>query len=223
MALHKPDPGWPGLIERCLCGVADSMSVAAAQGRAVPGFDCASVSEPLGRYLDLVMQWNARVDLTAARDALELVDLFVADAAMLALTLDGTPDCVDVGTGAGAPGLPLKLLCPRVSMELVEPKSKRVTFLRTCVSSLGMERVEVRRAGVDQVRDRGFDLALSRATFSPQIWLAEGARISRGAVWVLLAQGEAPALPGWQVDLDVGYEWPLTRVSRRALRFVRAE
>jgi 16S rRNA (guanine527-N7)-methyltransferase len=170
-------------------------------------------------YLDLVVQWNARTDLTAARNTDELVDLFVADAAMLALCSEQTQTWIDIGTGAGAPGLPLKLLRPAWAISLLEPKTKRVAFLRTAVSSLGFPEVEVRRTRSDEVEAGSYDVGLSRATFAPELWLVEGARIARQSVWVLLAQGEPPVLPGWHAQLDASYVWPLTKVSRRALRF----
>jgi 16S rRNA (guanine527-N7)-methyltransferase len=117
----------------------------------------------------------------------------------------------------------LKLLRPELGFELVEPKNKRVTFLRTAVSTLGMTGIEIRRQRAEEVAGQGFDVALSRATFSPEIWLPEGARVARRAVWVLLAQGEAPSSVQWRVESTTQYRWPLTGVSRRALCYVRAE
>lgn len=258
MALSRPDAGWHKLIERCLFGVADSfvadtLGAASGAGASGSGASGSGAWQPdakerraaatrlldqagaaLGRYLDLVLQWNARVDLTAARDNNELVDLFLADAALLALAPqaaapgqgvapNSAEHWVDVGTGAGAPGLPLKVLRPELQVELVEPKAKRVAFLRTVASTLAMTGLEIRRLRSEEVEDTAFDVALSRATFSPDLWLAEGARISRGSIWVLLAQGDAPTLEGYRTQLSAEYRWPLTGVSRRALRFVRAE
>src|SRR6185503_4765101 len=65
----------------------------------------------LARYFDLLVTWNERMDLTAARDADELVDLMVADAAMLAAQgITPGEQWFDIGAGAGAPGLVLALL-----------------------------------------------------------------------------------------------------------------
>src|SRR5687768_10920692 len=74
----------------------------------------------LCRFLDLVVTWNARTDLTAARSADELVDLFVADAAVLAASAPASDGetWLDVGSGAGAPGLPLALLRPELQVTL---------------------------------------------------------------------------------------------------------
>jgi 16S rRNA (guanine527-N7)-methyltransferase len=172
------------------------------------------------RYLSLVRTWNARHDLTAARDDDEFVDLFVADAVVLATHAHAEEHWVDVGSGAGAPGLPLGLLRPDLSITLVEPRAKRVAFLRSALGSLGAT-MSVKRSRGEDLEESAFEVAVSRATLSPPDWSALGVRLARASVWVLLAQAEPPAQPGWRADLDVRYRWPLTGAERRAVRLVR--
>ena len=106
--------------------------------------------EALQRYLDLLLRWNARVNLTAVRDPEKIVtrhfgeSLFAArvllrgrDAAAAASTL------VDVGSGAGFPGVPMKLFAPQLGLTLIEAHNKRAVFLREVVRSLGLDRAEV--------------------------------------------------------------------------------
>ncbi|HEX2733147.1 MAG TPA: RsmG family class I SAM-dependent methyltransferase [Polyangiaceae bacterium] len=217
MALQPPPDGFAALVKECIRGTSQSCGELAALGKE-HGFDAAVPK--LARYLELIVQWNARLDLTAARDLRELVDLFVADASVLALAATDDEDWVDVGSGAGAPGLPLAIMRPELALCLVEPKSKRVSFLRTASATLELG-VRIQRARSEEVQELAFAVGVSRATFAPELWLAEGARICRRAVWVLLAQADAPTLPGWDIDLDLAYRWPLTDVSRRAIRFVR--
>src|SRR5262245_25357640 len=88
-------------------------------------------------WLDRLVEWNARIDLTAARDAGELADLMLADAALLARRIAPNERLVDVGSGAGGPGLALALLRPDVETTLVEPMQKRTSFLRTAVGAAG--------------------------------------------------------------------------------------
>lgn len=175
----------------------------------------------LARWGERVSEWNQRIDLTAARSDEELVDLLVADAAAIvrAQRHRNSETWVDVGSGAGAPGLALSLLVPELTMTLVEPKAKRVAFLRSTVGELGCERVRVERVRSDQLGELGFDVAVSRATLAPAEWLAEGARLARRGVWVLLAQAETPAVPNLRLTEELGYHWPLTGVPRRALRY----
>jgi 16S rRNA (guanine527-N7)-methyltransferase len=171
--------------------------------------------------LDRAVEWNARIDLTSVTEAEELVDLLFSDAAAIAgaRAVDPRDQWVDVGSGIGAPGLPLALLAPGVHVTLVEPRSKRVSFLRTVIGTLGLDLVRVERARSDVLPARSFDVAISRATMPPSEWLIEGGRLSRRRVWVLLARATAPTLAGWSVGPDLSFVWPLTKRQRRAAAF----
>jgi 16S rRNA (guanine527-N7)-methyltransferase len=207
--MHRPAAEWSPLVSSALSGIGGIPTELLSDDR---------VSLLCG-YLELVSRWGERHDLTAARSDEEFVDLFVADAALLAIHADSS-SWVDVGTGAGAPGLPLVLLRPDLAMTLVEPRAKRVALLRTAVGSFAPE-VEIRRGRSEGLAAQSFDVAVSRATLPPAQWLAEGARIARQRVWLLVARAEPPELPGWRADLDLDYRWPLTGVERRAVRFTR--
>jgi 16S rRNA (guanine527-N7)-methyltransferase len=180
-------------------------------------------------WLDLIATWNAKVDLTAARTTDELVDLMVADG--LALSRHQPPGChvVDVGSGAGAPGLALALARPDLRVTLIEPLQKRVAFLRTVLGQPEMaayaERVRVVRQKGEEAATQGesFDVAVSRATLAPSEWLQLGARLvaEKGSVWVLLAREAPPRWKGWTAVHEEAYRWPLTGVERRIVRYQR--
>jgi 16S rRNA (guanine527-N7)-methyltransferase len=177
--------------------------------------------EQLVTWLDLVVAWSERVDLTAARDADTLADLLLADAALLASThLSGS--AIDVGSGVGAPAIPLAILCPALKLTLVEPRERRAAFLRTSCGTLSRPDITLLRARSMEVGRDYADVALSRATLPPPLWLREGARLANQAVWVLLGQDEPPALDAWNPDLDLSYDWPLSGGRRRAVRYARA-
>jgi 16S rRNA (guanine527-N7)-methyltransferase len=174
-------------------------------------------------FAELAATWNERIDLTAARDPDELVDLLFADAA--ALLRDRAPSpgerWLDVGSGIGAPGVALALLAPDLAMTLVEPRAKRVAFLRTLLHGLGRLDVAVERSRSETLPDLSCDVAVSRATLPPPAWLREGARLATSEVWVLLARADAPATPGWDIAKSLTFHWPLTGKPRRALCFRR--
>lgn len=182
----------------------------------------------LVQWIEAVASWNRKVDLTAARSDEELVDLMVADAAILARHIAEGLHVVDVGSGAGAPGLPLSMLRPDLRVTLVEPMDKRVAFLRRSVgldaplrpASSPAPKV-VRGRGEALVGASPFDAAISRATLDPNDWLALGHELApAGPVWVLLARGEPPLHPARRLDADVGYNWPLTGAARRAVSYL---
>lgn len=176
-------------------------------------------SETAARYLDEVVEWNRRTDLTAARTAEELVDLTIGDAAVIAAASPDEGSWIDVGSGAGAPGLVLSMMLPGVRMTLVEPRDRRVAFLRSAIGKFGLSNTIVERGRSDRLPARTWDTAVSRATLPPPEWLREGARLAKCAVWVLLAREDAPVVEGAEVDADLHYELGLTRVPRRAVRY----
>ncbi|HEX3777479.1 MAG TPA: RsmG family class I SAM-dependent methyltransferase [Polyangiaceae bacterium] len=178
----------------------------------------------LASYCELVVAWNQRVDLTAARSADELVDLLLADAIAIAGALPCTASerWLDVGSGVGAPGIPLALLLP-MQMTLVEPRDKRVAFLRSAVGSLARADIAVSRSRSDRFANASCTVAVSRATLPPEAWLAEGSRLATERVWLLLARAELPEIGARRILADVRYRWPLTRAERRAVCVSAAE
>jgi len=98
----------------------------------------------LSRYLDLVADWNPRVNLTGARTAAERVAILVAPVVPLAPMLE-EGRLIDIGSGNGSPGLVLALVRPDLSAVLLEPRQKRWAFLREAARAVGRADVDVRR------------------------------------------------------------------------------
>ena len=177
--------------------------------------------DSLSRFLELVASWNKKLDLTAARETDALIEVMLADAFVLA-SMDVIPAasrCIDVGSGAGAPALPLAILREDLTLLLVEPLRKRVAFLRTVLGSLALvSRVEVREQKLDPampvLSEGRFDVALSRATFAPEIWLGAGAKIAT-RVAVMLAQQPPPAADGALRERVVEYSLPFSGAERK--------
>jgi len=178
------------------------------------------------RWLELLREWNARIDLTAARTEDELCDLMLADAVALEKHLPRGARVVDVGTGAGAPGLALALLRPDLVVTLVEPLAKRVAFLRTVMGTLGRTDIAVLREKGEAIAAKSdggsgsWDVAISRATLPPAAWVPVGLKLAP-ATWLLLAREEPPRIAGARIDADESYTWPLTGAARRAVLYLR--
>ena len=122
------------------------------------------------RYYELLVEWNEKMNLTAITGPQEVAVKHMIDSltAYDHALFTGDVSMIDVGTGAGFPGLPLKIFCPSVRLTLMDSLNKRVKFLQTVVDELGLRQVECVNARAEEgarnkkYRER-FDLAVSRA------------------------------------------------------------
>ncbi len=95
-------------------------------------------------YLDLLLKWNARFNLTAVRQPEEIIQRHFGESFFLAsrlAPLQGT--ALDIGSGAGFPGLTLKLYAPQLNLTLIEANRKKATFLREVVRALILTDIDV--------------------------------------------------------------------------------
>ena len=122
------------------------------------------------RYEKELLEWNEKFNLTAIRDAEGVRTKHFLDSLTCVQAWRETPptSMIDIGTGAGFPGIPLKILYPGLSLTLVESVGKKAEFCRHVVKTLGLERVEVVQARAEEIgqnkkyRER-FDWAVARA------------------------------------------------------------
>jgi 16S rRNA (guanine527-N7)-methyltransferase len=135
----------------------------------------ATLLPQLSIYLDLLLKWNARTNLTAIRDPEEIVrrhfgeSLFAARHLSLGNLESPTSDpgsitLLDFGSGAGFPGLPIALLCPDVQVTLAESQNKKAAFLREAIRTLNVATVEVWAARAETMpANRKFRIVTLRA------------------------------------------------------------
>jgi 16S rRNA (guanine527-N7)-methyltransferase len=186
-----------------------------------------SALEQLGRYVELVANWNRKLDLTAARGASAQLEVLLADALTLRAETLVPRDArvVDVGSGAGAPGLPLALVRPDLDITLVEPLRKRVAFLRTALGTLGcVDRVRVLEQKLDLTAPNlpgAFDVALSRATFPPEQWLPAALQLAPRALVLLAAQPLPAASNDSALEASHDYALPFSSAPRKIAVYTR--
>ena len=135
--------------------------------------------EKLLRYHALLMDWNTRMDLTAVTDEAEMMDRHYVDS-LMALRFGLIPRrgrIIDVGTGAGFPGMPLALACPDVQVTLMDAQQKRLTFLQAVIDELQVRNVTLVHSRAEDgarlpLHREQYDLAVARAV-APLAVLAE--------------------------------------------------
>lgn len=143
------------------------------------------LAERISNYLDLLLVWNDRMNLTSVRDPREIVERHFGESFFLARHMQVSGSLLDLGSGAGFPGVPIQLWHPRLQVTLAESQLKKATFLREVVRSLGL-RTEVwahRAEGL--VGGRKFDCVAMRAVDQPRAALTAAFQLTRSDVWVL--------------------------------------
>lgn len=141
-------------------GVASQLAAGLAQLTLVAAPD---VEGKLVHYLELIAKWNKVYNLTAVRDINEMVSTHLLDSLAVAPYVSAD-SLLDVGSGAGLPGIPLALLNPERPCTLLDSNQKKCAFMQQAVIELGLRRVEVVCARVETWTPlRPFDVVISRA------------------------------------------------------------
>ena len=131
-------------------------------GLAAYGIDCPQGVDQLLRFSDLLLETNKVMNLTAVTDPVEVVTRHFLDCAVLAPYARGR-SVVDVGCGAGFPGMPIALLSD-ARVTLLDSLGKRIKFLQGVIDALGLKNVCAVHARAEEFGHReGYDLAVSRA------------------------------------------------------------
>lgn len=159
--------------------------------------------QALQAYVALLMRWNARTNLTAVRGEENIVLRHIGESLFTANHLlpnaSTSISVIDVGSGAGFPGLPLKVYAPGIDLTLIESQNKKVTFLREAVRGLHLDRVRV-FAGRAETFESKADLVTMRAVehFETVVTIAAslvrpqsyGSTDKRGRLALMIGQGQ---------------------------------
>lgn len=170
-------------------------------------------------YLDLLSRWNLSMRLTGTKRRSEMIQVHLMDSfawsgrllERLAAGNVAAPRIIDVGTGAGLPGVVLGALEPALPLELCEPMEKRVAFLQAVKSALRLG-FTIQHCRVEALIQNGctYDHAVSRATFPTTKWQPLGRQLAgkNGVIWYLMTarQFREHPIPGeiWPYSLPDG-------------------
>src|SRR5215471_15392056 len=127
----------------------------------------------ISTYIDMLKRWNARINLTAIRNEEEIVTRHFGESLFVGRRLfplcSSVPPVVkgvevaDIGSGAGFPGIPIKLWAPEISLTLIESNHKKATFLREVARALTLTDINIKNARAESLTSKRFDVVTLRA------------------------------------------------------------
>ena len=186
-------------------------------------------------YLSLLLTWNARFNLTAIRSPALIIRLHFIDSLAIAPFISPGGRLLDVGSGAGFPGIPLKIISPKMALTLVESQRRKANFLREVVRSLNLSGVEVLEGRAEQLKPQEiglFSVVVARALGSLDNFLRLSAPLLRQGGRTIIMHGPKGAqffrrmekkhlILGFSESRLENYQLPLGHEKRALLIYVK--
>lgn len=178
-------------------------------------------------FVGLLNKWNKAYNLTAVRDANQMVPMHILDSLAIAPLISGAT-LLDVGTGPGLPGIPLAIAQPQRQFTLLDSNVKKTRFVQQAVLELGLSNVEVVHGRVEAYQaEQGFDTVTARA-FAPLARMMPQieAHIATGGCLLAMksqrADEELEQAPnGWRLLETIALTVPGVVGARCALRLIK--
>ncbi len=124
--------------------------------------------EKFYKYMQLLLEWNKKINLTAITDENEIILKHFVDSLTVLKYINEKDNIIDVGTGAGFPGIPIAIMMPNVKITLLDSLNKRINFLNEVIKELDLKNVETIHSrsedcGKDMLYREKYDIAIARA------------------------------------------------------------
>jgi len=171
----------------------------------------ATLSQPqlenISTYIDLLLRWNARINLTAIRQPEEIVTRHFGESLFAARHLfpQGTrtaqssaQSVIDLGSGAGFPGMPIKIWAPEITLTLIESNQKKATFLREAIRALALTNINVFLGRAEHYPTLGAKIVILRAVerFESILPIATNLVTPKGRLALLISKGQLATAQG---------------------------
>ena len=198
--------------------VRDALDERLAAGVSALGLDVAAVSRvALLDFTRLLTKWNARFNLTSVTTPLDMVTVHLLDSLAVVEAVDARSPAtlLDVGSGAGFPGIPIAIVRPRLVVRTVDAVAKKIAFQQQVRSTLKLDNLEPRHARVEQFETDPPDVIVSRAYAPLATFVSSVDRLANDRTTLLAMKGavqsdELAGVPSdWRIDdvrsLDVPF------------------
>jgi 16S rRNA (guanine527-N7)-methyltransferase len=223
-ALLQPFLTAPGLGTRV-----EDLSIRAGFSPGEPSVLSEKQLRRLSTYLDLLLRWNSRVNLTAVREPEAVITRHFGESLFVARCLfptgtelsqpvrtsqevaDQRPTTndglIDFGSGAGFPGLPIKIWAPQVELTLIESNQKKATFLREVIRALGLNSAEVFSGRAEDFHANA-NIVTLRAVEKFERSLPVAASLVSSAGWLALLIGESQVAHAREIEPSFRWQEP---------------
>ena len=153
------------------------------------------------QYMELLLEWNEKINLTAITNPEEIIVKHFIDSLTIAKYVKENARLIDVGTGAGFPGIPLKIIREDIEITLLDSLNKRVNFLNEVIHELKLSKIQAVHSRVedfakDKKNRESFDYATSRA-------VANLSTLSEYLIPLVKIGGNAISMKGSEVDEEM--------------------
>lgn len=157
--------------------------------------------EKFYKYMEVLLEWNQKINLTAITDYEEIILKHFIDSLTIAKYIDKNSYLVDVGTGAGFPGIPLKIVREDIKVVLLDSLNKRIMFLNEVINELDLKNIDTVHSRVEEFgrnkkyREK-FDVATSRA-------VANLSTLSEYMIPLVKVGGKCVCMKGKEVEQEL--------------------
>lgn len=183
-----------------------------------------ALADPIDCYLDLLLKWNQVYNLTAVRTRQAMLQIHIFDCLAILPYLP-TGNLIDVGTGAGLPGILIALAQPERFITLLDSNQKKINFLFQVKAQCALQNVQLQSSRVEQFQpEEKFSVAVSRAFSSLQDMVDRCAPLLQDGGSLIAMKGQWPhpedalnSNSAWQITETIALEVPFLQAERHLL------
>ena len=161
----------------------------------------------LEQYAELILKWNSTRNLVSRNTTKEQINEHIFDCACITPLLDENK-ILDVGTGAGLPGIVVSILESKKKVTLLEPNQKKVSFLTHVQAELGLTNMKIEKGRVEDLKKIKEEIIMTRAVMEPEKLLASLSKLREKKFKIIMMVSEPKS--------DLGPDWKVNYVASEA-------